>query len=117
MTGIVYVPGGVADALPEPFEPLLVPPPEAVQLEIEPAIAANSTIRKMFFRRLIKASGNSNNPQVKGSMRHPAGLSANANPGFPVEIPMFTFPVAPALTVVVVGLKRHSALAGSVPQV
>ena len=42
-----------------------------------------------------------------GSIRHPPGLSMLAEPDFPVSISTVTFPVAPALTVVVAGLNTQ----------
>ena len=80
------------------------------------AVAASKTTSSKPFRRRHNASGSSNNPHVSGSIRHPPGVAIRADPETPVSISTVTFPVAPALTVVVGGLNWHTALAGSVPQ-
>lgn len=104
------------ELLPEPPDPpLLVPPPELVQLLIAPAIANSSAIGSSSLRPRLSANGNSSSPHSIGSISQPPGLSSRAFPGLAVEIWISTFPVTPELTVVAAGLNRHNALAGSVP--
>jgi hypothetical protein len=98
-----------------PLGPLLDPPPDPAQLETPAVTNANSTTSNRAFRRRFQASGSRISPQTSGNARRPNGSTTWADELDPVEISTVTFPVTPALSVSVVGLKVHSTCDGRVP--
>jgi hypothetical protein len=94
----------------------LINPPELVQPVAAPATTSTSSSAiQNAFRRRLSANGNTSSPHASGTAVNSAGRSARADVNAPVEISTVTEPVAPAFTVVVAGLNRHNAFAGSVP--
>ena len=76
----------------------------------------SSTTSIRAFRRRLHPSGSNISPHTSGSNRHWSGLPGRTSiPTFPVEISTVTLPMTPPASVSVMGLKVHSALAGSVP--
>src|ERR1039458_7183015 len=113
---MLWVPAGVEPPPPPPPDPPPEPPPELVQLDTPPARIASNAANSRAVRRRLHPSGNNSSPQTSGTTPHPAGPGERAEDrDCQVNVCTATFPVAPALTVSMLGLKRHSAFAGSVP--
>jgi hypothetical protein len=87
-----------------------------VQLETPHARTANKTSHSSPFLRRLHPNGNSTSAHTSGTAPQPTGKVERAeDPACPVDTSTVTFPVTPAFSVSVAGLKTQTAFVGSVP--
>lgn len=120
VTGIEYVPGGVALlVVPCPLEPVLVvvvPPIAPVQLVMPAEIATARTAISSDLRFRRSAMGMTTIANASGHGRMiVAGEACAVSPEPPVYTSTSTFPCTPAVNVMLDGLNRQIAFVGSVP--